>query len=196
MLKSQKGKEVKPLKIEEDDDKNPNSASFTDTSYKLGGSGLEWRKVYQLFEKRNFEQEHYLEDFKGIKMLGFHKVATRPAIFPYNGMIRWIISHTNVKSCTIVNSSCVVVGSFKPKDIMHMYKLPIHQIQLYKEFLENFKAIEIVAKEANMEKLKEDWWDNSSPFKPSVTKLPTFMLKKPYRLVSTMICRLFGEKGQ
>lgn len=45
MSKYQKGKEVKPLKIEEHDDKNLHSTFFIDMPYKLGGSDLEWRKL-------------------------------------------------------------------------------------------------------------------------------------------------------
>lgn len=45
-----------------------------------------------------------------------------------------------------------------------------------------------------MEEVTKDSWDHSSSFKASVTKLPNFRLKKPYRLDATMICRLFGEK--
>lgn len=167
MSKAQKGKVVKSLKTEDGDDKNPISTFFTNTSYKLAGSGIKWSKIYQLFEEGTFRNEHDPEIFEDVAKAGLYKVARILAIFPYNDMVHWIIFHTTVKYCTIVNSSRLVVGSFRPGDIIHMYKPLIHQIKLDQEFLENFKVTKIVAKETSMVELgTEDWWDHSLPFKP------------------------------
>lgn len=71
MSKDQMGKVTKSLEMEEDDDKDPNSALFTDKSYKLGDSGIEWSKIYQLFEEGTFEEEHDLDDFEDAHKVRF-----------------------------------------------------------------------------------------------------------------------------
>lgn len=60
--------------------------------------------------------------------------------------------------------------------------------------MDHFKAKEIVAKETSDTQLTEEWWDNPPLFKPNVTRLHIILFKMPYRLIATILCRLYVEK--
>jgi len=53
----------------------------------------EWGKIYNFIEEDDFvdEYEYDVNDFEDIKKSKMHKVASRPTILPYYGMVRWII---------------------------------------------------------------------------------------------------------
>ena len=108
------------------DKKNLNSTFFLDTSFKTGETNsLEWSKIYKFIEDGELtdEYESDVDDLVDIKKSILHKVSSRLSILPYYDMVRWIISNTNVFTCTISNSSCQIVGSFRPDDISNMYNL-------------------------------------------------------------------------
>jgi hypothetical protein len=114
---TQKSK-AKQQKNEEDKiEKNPNSTFFSDTTFKTcKRNSLEWSQIYTFIKEeislKNMNQMQMI--WLMSKDLKLHKIATRPwyAIFPYYDMVRWIISHIDISTCTIVNSSHQIVGSF------------------------------------------------------------------------------------
>jgi hypothetical protein len=102
-------------------------------------NSLEWRRIYTFIEEGDFTKDYEsdaddLVDVKGSKL---HKIATRPTIVPYYDMVWWIISHIDISTCTIFNSSHQVVSSFKPDDVSNMYKLIPPTVRLDEVSLEN-----------------------------------------------------------
>jgi hypothetical protein len=81
------------------------------------------------------EYESDVDDLVDIKGYELHKIVTRPTIFPYYDMVRWIISHIDISTCTVVNSSHQVVGSFRPEDVNNMYKLSPPTVRLDDNFI-------------------------------------------------------------
>jgi len=67
-----------------------------------------------------------------------HKIASRPTIVPYYDMVRWIISHTNISTCNVDNSSHQVIGSFRHEDVNYMYNLSQLTIRLDENFINEF----------------------------------------------------------
>jgi hypothetical protein len=165
---SKKGMGKQPKVEYEDEEKNPNSNFYSDTSYKIGIKNcMEWSEIYNFFEEGNFkdEYEEYVDDFEDIKKSNLHRVVSRPTIMPYYDMVWWIISHTDIKTCTIVNSSRQVIGSFRPEDIFNMYKLKSKEVSLDEIFLEEFEAKEVNGENIQMDDLIREWWYDPPSFK-------------------------------
>jgi hypothetical protein len=68
-------------------------------------------------------------------------------------MVQWIISHIDVSTCTIVNSSHQIVGSFRPNDISNMYKLGAPTVCLDDSFIKSFIQKEVEKEEVKMDDL-------------------------------------------
>jgi hypothetical protein len=83
---------------------------------------MEWREIYKFIEDGDFthEYESNVDDLVDIKKYFLQKIATRPTVLHYYDMVRWIISHIDISTYTIVNSAWNIVGSFKPEDISNM----------------------------------------------------------------------------
>jgi hypothetical protein len=64
-----------------------------------------------------------------------------------------VISHTGISTCTIVNSSCEVVGSFMLEDFNDIYKLipPIFRLDV--NFIKEFIKKNVEKEEVQMDKL-------------------------------------------
>jgi hypothetical protein len=92
-------------------------------------------------------------------------------VLPYYDMVRWIISHIDVSTCTIVNSSRKIVGSFRPDDISNMYKLSPPTICLDDNFMKSFIEKEVVGEEMQMGDLIREWWHDSNAFKIITDKI-------------------------
>jgi hypothetical protein len=86
-------------------------------------------------------------------------------ILPYYDMVRWIISHTNISTCSIVNSARKIVGSFRPKDISNMHKLRPPKVCLDDNFINGFIEKEVEKEEIQMGDLIREWWYDSNTFK-------------------------------
>jgi hypothetical protein len=80
-------------------------------------------------------------------------------------MVRWIISHTDISTCTIVNSSRQIVGSFRPDDVANMYKLSHPQLGLDDNFIKEFIQKEVEKDELQMVDLIREWWSDPNSFK-------------------------------
>jgi hypothetical protein len=65
-------------------------------------------------------------------------------------MVWWIISHTDISTCTIVNFVQKVVGSFRPEDISNMYKLGSAKVCLDDNFIKGFIENEVEKEEIQM----------------------------------------------
>ena len=128
MFKKQRLK-LRMLHVEYDfnDDKNPISTFYGNTSYKFEDVRLEWIEIYHVFEIGDLEhgEENILEDYQCLQQSTLHQISTKPTTFPFYDMVCWIISHTDVSTCNIVNSLGQIVGSFRPEVIEKMYKLPL-----------------------------------------------------------------------
>jgi hypothetical protein len=92
-----------------------------DTSPRSISTIKTWTNVFNIlqYELINFhddssdnEKEDLSIKYKTISQVEMHKVATRPSLLPYNGMIKWALDHVDVPTRTIFNSQKVDVGSF------------------------------------------------------------------------------------
>jgi len=195
---TRKGKEKQQKDEEEKIKKNPNSTFFPDTSFKRGATNrMEWSEIYKFIEDGEFidEYESDGDDLVDIKKYRIHKINSRPTVLPYCDMVRWIICHTDVSTCTIVNSSRNIVGSFRKEDISNMYKLIPPTVCLDDNFMKNFIEKEVVGEEMQMVDLIREWWDDSNALKIIVNKIYSIpILKRPPMLVATILFRLYGEK--
>jgi hypothetical protein len=78
----------------------------------------------------------------------------------------------------------------EPEDIRIIYQTPGPTMSLNKSFLEKFGV-----ENEDFEELMEDWYnDELRHVKKGERYIPTQYLKEPYRLLNTMICRLYGEE--
>jgi len=82
-----------------------------------------------------------------------HIIATRPTILPYYDMVWLIISHYNVQTYNVINSSQHVVGSFKPKNVFNMHKSEPPKENIEKQFIDKFELKQIIKAEIFMPKL-------------------------------------------
>jgi hypothetical protein len=77
-----------------------------------------------------------------------------------------------------------------------MYKLPKPEIFYNKEFLENFNQEECVQYDLQLPQLIKYWWDDENKFKiDSLGKYATSSCKLGKLYVTTLMCRLYGEKN-
>jgi hypothetical protein len=122
-----------------------------------------------------------------------HLVATRPRLLPYYDMIRWALDHIDLPARTIINDRQVMVGSFRPKNIQSMYKLPATSEYTYgKECLEEFKKKECEEYEKTMPGLIKDWVSHSATFRANDKGVYSISSLEPqYMYVVMMTCRLF-----
>jgi hypothetical protein len=194
---TRKGKAKQQKDEEEEIEKNLNSTFFLDTSFKTGATNnMEWSEIYKFIEDGDFtdEYESDVDDLVDIKKSCLHKITSRPTVLPYYDMVWWIISHTDISTCTIVNSSRNIVGSFRPEDISNMYKLGPPKVCLDDNFIKSFIEKEVEKEEMQMGDLIREWWHDSNSFKIIADKIyPIPRLKKPPMLVAIMLCHLYGE---
>ena len=108
MLQKQRPKLRKSqVEYDFDDDKNPNPTFYGDTTYKFEDVKLEWIEICHELETRDFEMgiEDIIEYYQCIQQSRQHQISTRLTIFPFYDMVCWIISHIDVSTCIILNSS-------------------------------------------------------------------------------------------
>jgi hypothetical protein len=131
-----------------------------------------------------------------IKASELHKIFARPTIVAYYDMVRWIISHTNISTCIVVNSPRQVVGSFRPEDVNNMYKLSPPIVRLDDNFIKEFIKKNVKEEEVQIPDLIKEWWYDPNSFKIMGDKMYLVpRLKKSPMLVAIMLCHLYGEKN-
>jgi hypothetical protein len=125
-----------------------------------------------------------------------HKVAARPRMFPYYDMVRWALDHVDIPTRTIVNEQRVTIGTFRPKQLQAMYKLPTVSYFVYNaEFLENFKQKECVQYDKSMSGLIKDWGSHPTKFRVNSNGVYTISSLEPqFKYVALMTCRLYQRE--
>ena len=76
-------------------------------AYKFEDVKLEWIEIYNELETGDFEvgEEDIIEDYQCLQQSRLHQIVSKPTISPFYDMVCWIISHTDVSTCNILNSS-------------------------------------------------------------------------------------------
>lgn len=69
-----------------------------------------------------------------------HCIITMPPMLPYYDMMKWLVDHVYLESCTILSENDVVLGSYQAQDNMWMYKIRYPNVFLNLEFLDDFLA--------------------------------------------------------
>jgi hypothetical protein len=113
---------------------------------------MEWREMYKFIQYGYFTDEYDfdVDDLVDIKKFFLHKITSRTTIIPYYDMVQWIIFHTDVSTCSVVNSSCNIFGSFRPEDISNIYKLGSPIVCLDDKFMNNFIEKDVEGEEIQM----------------------------------------------
>jgi len=100
-------------------------------------------------------------------------------------MVQWIISHIDISTCTIVNSSHQVISSFILDDVSNMHKLSPPTISLDESFLREFIKKNVENEEMKMADLIKEWWHDPNFFKIIGEKVyPIPILNKAPMLVA------------
>ena len=68
-------------------------------------------------------------------------IATRPAILPYNDVVRWIVDHANVKERSFNTSTRSQLANFRSETFVRIYALKIFIQLLDADFLKAAKSI-------------------------------------------------------
>jgi hypothetical protein len=123
--------------------------------------------------------------YHNIKKSGIYAIVAHPILFPYNDGARWIFTHLDTEKTIIVNEFKVPMDSLSSGDINTRYHLLEYELSLNKTFLHKSKEDELV----------EDWWKEEINYlKKSKILILVQYLKRPYRLLATMICKFYGEE--
>jgi hypothetical protein len=125
------------------------SDNVSDTSPRSVNSIKTWSYIYEVLQSElvdvsddsnENEKDDLITKYKIVFQAQMHKVVARPRLLPYYDMVWWALDHIDIPTRTIVNEQRVTIGTFKPKQLQVMYKLPtmsdlVHNV----EFQENFK---------------------------------------------------------
>ena len=73
--------------------KDPNFGIFSDTSDRLGETYQVYLcRIYSIFDNDDLSDiQNDQSGYQRIRDFGIHSIAARPAILPYNDMVKWII---------------------------------------------------------------------------------------------------------
>jgi hypothetical protein len=119
-----------------------------------------WNDTYKMFVKEDFPRDD--EDmviYQSIKKSGLYIVATRPTILPYNDVVRWVFSHLDSKTSTMVNEYESPIASLKPDEIHARYHLQNFDAYLNKQLLDTFGE-----EHPNLAELVKEWWNEDRSF--------------------------------
>jgi hypothetical protein len=112
------------------------------------------------------EKDDLTTKYKIVVQSEMHRVAARPRLFPYYDMVRWTLDHVDIPTRTIINEQRVTIGTFRPKHLQTMYKLPMKADYTYGvEFLDEFKEKECEQYDKTMSSLIKDWVSNTPKFR-------------------------------
>ena len=144
--------------------------NVSDTSPRTSGSVSTWSSISNILQSGlvncsdsdddnlDIMKDDMNTKYKTIVQSGMHLVATRPRLLPYYDMIRWALDHIDLSSRTILNDRHAMIGTFRPKHIQSMYKLPANPEYTYgKEFLADFKKKECEEFDKTMPGLIKYW---------------------------------------
>ena len=105
--------------------KDPNFGIFSDTSGRVTETyQIDWSRIYSIFDNDDFSniQEDRLA-YQRIKDSGIHAIVARPAILPYNDMVKWIIEHVNPKYHSFNDKLGSHLTNFHPDVFVKAYGL-------------------------------------------------------------------------
>ena len=105
--------------------KDPNFGVFSDTSSWVTKTyQLDWSRVYSIFDNNDLSDVHSDQlVYERIRDSGLHMIAARPAILPYNDVVRWIVDHTNVKYHSFNTSTGSQLANFCSETFVRIYAL-------------------------------------------------------------------------
>ena len=103
--------------------KDPNFGVFFYTSgWVYETYQLDWSWVYSIFDNNdlsNFQSDQLV--YERIRDSGLHMIAARPAILPYNDVVRWIVDHTNVKYRSFNTNTGSQLANFHSETFVRIY---------------------------------------------------------------------------
>ncbi len=88
------------------------------------GMKLTWQEIEDIFAG-DFKED--LEDrqvYVNIHRLGLHKVACMYPTFPCADIIHWIVSHADLETTTLTNTTGTQLSTLKMENYHQMYHLP------------------------------------------------------------------------
>ena len=122
--------------------KDPKFGIFSQTSGRITYTyHIEWPRVYTTLDNDKFFdiQDNQLS-YQRMRDSGLHSIAARPAILPYNDMVKWIVEHVNPKYCSFNDSGGSQLANFHPEVFTKAYALkPVRQ-PLNEEFAKSSKS--------------------------------------------------------
>ena len=96
--------------------KDPNFGIFSDTSGRISETyQIDWSWVYSFFD--NDDLSDIPNDqlaYQRIRDSRLHAIATRPAILPYNDVVKWIVEHANATNGSFNDISGSQLSTFHP----------------------------------------------------------------------------------
>jgi hypothetical protein len=138
------------------------------------------------------ETDDMTTKYKIVVQAEMHKVAARPHILPYYDMIRWALDHVDIPTKTIINEQGVTVGTFRPKILQVMYKLPPTPDFTYNaEFLDGFKQKECEQYVKILSNLIKDWVSHPAKFRADSNGIYSiYSLEPQFKYVAMMTYKL------
>jgi hypothetical protein len=134
--------------------------------------------------------------YKIVIQAEMQKVAARPHLLPYYEMIRWVLDHVDIPTRTIINEKKVIVGTFRPKNLQAMYKVPPTSKFTYNaEFLEDFKHKKCEQYGKRLSDLIKDWVSHLANFRENSNGFYSISSLEPqFKYIEMMTCRLYGRE--
>jgi hypothetical protein len=153
---------------------------------------LNYYEIFDMFQNERFlSDDPDIEEYRNILKRGIHTVVACPELFPYNDTCK-VVLFTFAEGYRI-DSQCfgLPIASLKVEDIQTRYKTHEPIVSLNESFLDKFGV-----EHKDFETLMEDWFFNEEwPMKKGERNVPAWYLKIPYKIMNTMICRLYGEEA-
>lgn len=197
-----KMKSMEPPKFEE---RKFNSSFILDTTYITQNLGhTSWEGIYDFIENSEWKGPSYLDDesynnlveFEVIKMTKFHKVVAKVTMFPYYDMVSWILSHTHIQTCSIVDHNRNVIAFCRPKASNLIYKPIPPKIPLKTYFLNHFHSNAVGEKNKYYIPLIKKWLHELESSKLKIGKdYPKTIFKRPQSFIIKIIFILYGESN-
>jgi hypothetical protein len=77
-----------------------------------------WNEMYKILVNKDFpKDDEDLAVYHNIKKSELYVIATRPDIMPYNDAVRWIFSHLELSTTSIVNEVGTPITLIQPDNI-------------------------------------------------------------------------------
>jgi hypothetical protein len=181
------------------------SDNVSDTSPRSIDSVRTWSYISEVLQSKlvdgsddssENEKDDLITKYKIIVQAQMHKVVAKPHLLPYYDMVRRALDHVDIPTRTIINEQRVTIGTFRPKQLQAMYKLPTVSDFAYNvEFLENFKQKECVQYDKSMSGLIKDWVSHPAKFRADNNGVYSISSLEPqFKYVAMMTCRLYGRE--